>query len=63
MSTLLHVRIPNALAERLDEQREKSCINVSALVRRAIERELERPTENPQPLTSRAPVLILKAGR
>jgi post-segregation antitoxin (ccd killing protein) len=59
MSTLLHVRIPNELAERLEDQRSNRCVNVSALVRRAIERELERP-DTP---TSHAPVLVLKATR
>jgi len=58
MSTLLHVRISNALAARLDERRQNACLNVSAFVRRAIELELDRSANEPVP-ARHAPVLFV----
>jgi hypothetical protein len=61
MSTLLHVRIPNELEERLDERRRNADLNVSAFVRRVIERELDRPVVEAEPerrSVSLAPVLV-----
>jgi hypothetical protein len=54
---LLHLRITNELAERLDERRKNADLNVSSFVRRAIETELDRPTSEPAP-TRHAPVLF-----
>jgi Ribbon-helix-helix protein, copG family len=60
MSTLLSVRIPNELAEKLDERRRNADLNVSGFVRRIIERELDRPVLDAEPETQsrRHPVLI-----
>jgi hypothetical protein len=60
MSTLLSVRIPNELAERLDERRRNADLNVSGFVRRIIERELDRPVLDAEPETQsrRQSVLI-----
>jgi hypothetical protein len=60
MSTLLSVRIPNELAERLDERRRNADLNVSAFVRRVIERELDRPVLDavPERRSASAPAVL-----
>ena len=64
--TLLSIRVPLELAQRLAQRKENNFLNISAFCRRAIERELDRPVldAEPEPTIARrsaspaVPVLI-----
>lgn len=57
MNTTLTIRIPVETAQVLAERKQNSALNISALVRRAIERELTRPTVDVEP-ERHSPVLF-----
>jgi predicted DNA-binding protein len=49
MDIVLNVRIPDSLAARLAEHKQRNSTNISAFVRRAIERALEQPVVDAEP--------------
>jgi post-segregation antitoxin (ccd killing protein) len=57
MDTTLTIRIPVETAQVLAERKQNHALNISAFVRRAIERELARPIADAEP-ERHAPVLF-----